>query len=91
MKQKIRLPKTGRALERMLVDTYKIEQGGALAIVEICKQALDQAIAAEKLIEEHGQLITGERGGLKMNPACNISRDARNRLLNALGKLNLEL
>ena len=90
MKQKITLPKTGKQLADLLIDTYQIQSGAALALVGIAKEALDTANKAEALVKKHGILIDGERG-LRGNPACSVARDARNRLLNALGKLNLEL
>ena len=91
VKEKVKLPKSGKQLEEILVSTYGIKTGVGSALIEVAKQALDQALAAEKLIEEHGQLIQNGRGGLKANPACAVSRDARNRLLAAVSKLNLEV
>ena len=91
MRQKIQLPKNGKALQKMLIDTYQIQSGAALALVAIAAEALNSALEAEKLVEEHGRLIPGERGGLRANPMLTVSRDCRRRLLDALKTLNLEL
>ena len=89
-KQKITLPKNGRQLLKFLRSEYAINGGAGLVLAQQAAEALDMALAAEKVIKEHGLVVKGERG-LRANPACNISRDSRNRLLSALSKLNLEL
>lgn len=91
MNQKIKLPKTGKQLEKLLINAYGITEGGALAFVAIASEALDSAIKAEKLVEEHGRLIKGDRSVLRANPMLNVARDCRNRLITALGKMNMEL
>ena len=91
MKQKIKLPRTGKALEKLLIESYGIESGAGLALVGIAVEALDSALEAEKLVTEHGRLIPGDRGGLRANPMLTVSRDCRRRLLDALKTLNLEL
>jgi len=89
-KRKIDLPSTGAELTEMLVETYGLADGAALVLAGLAGEALDTAHEAETLIKKHGMIVEGERG-LRANPACNIARDARNRLITALGKLNLEL
>jgi phage terminase small subunit len=89
-KEKLILPKNGADLINTICETYDIRDGAGLILAQQAAQALDTALAAEKLIKKHGMIVEGERG-FRANPACNISRDARNRLLAALGKLNLEL
>ena len=84
------LPQNGTELLQTLCDTYDIQDGAGLILAQQAGQALDTALEAEKFIKKHGMVVEGERG-LRANPACNISRDSRNRLLAALGKLNLEL
>jgi hypothetical protein len=88
--KKIVLPKNGRQLLASLCETYNIVDGAGLILAQQAAEALDTALQAEKLIKKHGMVVVGERG-LRANPACNIARDSRNRLLIALGKLNLEL
>ncbi|MDH3574338.1 MAG: P27 family phage terminase small subunit [Desulfobulbaceae bacterium] len=92
MKKKIKidLPKDGTELINTLCETYDIQDGAGLILAQQAGQALDTALEAEKIIKKHGMVVMGERG-LRANPACNIARDSRNRLLAALGKLNLEL
>lgn len=87
---KINLPATGSELTRMLVDVYGLADGAALILAGMAGEALDTALEAESLIKKHGMVVEGERG-LRANPACGIARDARNRLITALGKLNLEM
>jgi len=82
--------RSGKELVKLLVEAYGIKQGAGMVLAQVAGQALDQALEAEALIKQHGMVVTGERG-LRANPACGISRDARNRMLSALGKLNLEL
>lgn len=89
-RRKIDLPQSGDELVSMLMETYSIDSGAGLLLVQQAAHALDQALEAEALIREHGMVTMGERG-LRPNPACSISRDARNRLLAALRALNLEL
>jgi hypothetical protein len=89
-KVKIDLPKNGADLLQILCKTYDIRDGAGLILAQQAAEALDTALQAEKLVKKHGMLVKGERG-LRANPACNIARDSRNRLLAALGKLNLEL
>lgn len=90
IKKKVSLPATGDELVALLVDGYGIDGGAGLVLAQVAGQALDSALEAEELITRHGMVVEGERG-LRANPACGISRDSRNRLLAALGKLNLEL
>ncbi len=89
-RKKLTLPATGDELVNLLVDAYGITDGAGLVLVQVAGQALDSALEAEALIVRHGMVVEGERG-LRANPACAVSRDSRNRLLAALGKLNLEL
>ena len=89
-KQKITPPKSGAELVDSLCSTYGIQDGAGLILAQAAGEALDTALKAERLIKKHGMVVQGERG-LRSNPANNIARDARNRLLSALSKLNLEL
>jgi phage terminase small subunit len=82
--------KSGRELVKLLVENYNIQQGVGRVLAQVAGQALDQALEAEAIIKARGLVVMGERG-LRANPACSISRDARNRMLSALAKLNLEL
>ena len=92
MKKKLNLnlPNSGDELIALLSEHYQITDGAALILVQQAAVALDSAIEAERLIQEHGMVVKGERG-LSANPACSVARDSRNRLLSALSKLHLEL
>ncbi len=82
--------KSGKELVKLFVQIYGIKPGAGMVLIQIAAQALDTALQAESIVKEHGMVVMGERG-LRPNPACGISRDARNRMLAALAKLNLEL
>jgi hypothetical protein len=90
IKKKVKLPDSGAELTTLLLDCYGIESGASLILAQSAGQALDQALAAEVIIEQYGLVVEGERG-LRANPACTISRDSRSRLLACLRALNLEL
>lgn len=89
-KANIDVAANGKALVKLLVETYGIKPGAGMVLAQVAGQALDQALEAEAIIKKYGMIVPGERG-LRANPACGISRDARNRMLSALSKLNLEL
>lgn len=90
MKKTIRTFSSGTQLKRHLADTYNITEGAAVALLDVAGAALDQAIEAEKILAKDGLVMTSERG-VRAHPLCSVSRDARNRMIAALGKLNLEL
>jgi len=90
VKKKIVMPASGAELAELLTTPYAIDTGAALALVQVASQALDMALQAELILEKDGLIIQSERGS-RAHPAASISRDSRNRLLAAFGKLNLEL
>ena len=47
--------------------------------------------AAHAAIAEHGELVPDRYGGVKLNPACNLEKDARSGFLAAMRALNLDL
>jgi hypothetical protein len=90
MKKAVREFESGAELKRHLADVYGIVEGAAAALLDVAGAALDQALEAEKILDRDGLVIDGERGK-RAHPLCAVSRDARNRMIAALGKLNLEL
>lgn len=84
-------PITGAALRRLVLDSYFGEIGPRdLVLLEAAVAALDQALAAERLLRREGLVVKGARGP-KPHPAIAIVKSARQRLLDALGALNLPI
>lgn len=54
-------------------------------------ESLDRMRRAQAIICEHGEVVPTSDGSLKSNPACNIERDARVAMMQALHRLNLDV
>jgi hypothetical protein len=82
-----------RKWRRDLLASYEIERGDAAAriLIEMAMSSLDEARAAEQLIEKHGQLMPDRFGQLKTNPAVLVLRDSRLSLMRAIRLLNLDV
>lgn len=83
-----RAARSGMELRRQLLDEYELDSAAQLALVDTAACALDLALEAEKVIKKEGIITTGARGSVP-HPAVMVSKDARNRLMRALGQLNL--
>jgi P27 family predicted phage terminase small subunit len=85
------LKPSGAKLWRDLVDEYSIQDAAGLALIATAAEALDRMKAAQAAIAEHGEVVSDRYGGVRLNPACGLEKDARNGLLAALKALNLDL
>jgi hypothetical protein len=85
------LKTAGAKLWRELIDDYSIHDAAGVALVTTAAEALDRMKAAQAAISQHGEVVADRYGGVRLNPACNLEKDARNGLLAALKALNLDL
>ena len=81
----------GAALWDAIAREYHIDDSGGQALLTIAAECLDRLRAAQKAIDEHGEVVEDRYGGLKAHPAVQIEKDSRNGLLAALKALNLDL
>ena len=85
------LAKTSRDLWRALVNDYRIDDAGGLAILTSGCEALDRATEARKQIDADGMTIVDRFGVKKGHPLLAAERDARSGFLQAMRALNLDL
>ena len=72
-----------------VMTTYRITDMDGVLTLHTLMRAFDRAERAARLIEKHGELITGRDGQLKTNPACAVERDARAQMMQALKHLDI--
>ena len=85
------LAKPGAKLWRELVDEYQVADSAGLALATCAAECVDRMRAAQEAIAKHGEIVMDRYGAPKLNPACNLEKDARNGLFAAVKALNLEL
>lgn len=83
-------PANGNQLRKQVMQEHQVDSAAALALLDSAAQALDQALAAEAVLEKEGLTVAGSRGP-RPHPCVNVSRDARMRLIAAMRALHLEL
>jgi phage terminase small subunit len=81
----------GGALWRDMVAEYGIADAAGLALLTTAAECLDRMRAAQKAIADHGEIVVDRYGAPKLNPACNLEKDARAGMLAAFRALNLDL
>jgi P27 family predicted phage terminase small subunit len=81
----------GGKLWRDVVAEYGISDPAGLALLTTAGECLDRMRAAQTAIKQHGEIVVDRYGAPKLNPACNLEKDARNGMLAALRALNLDL
>lgn len=81
----------GRAFYGSVGAEYGIADAAGLALLARAAECVDRMHAAQAAIAEHGELVPDRYGGVKLNPACNLEKDARSGFLAAMRALNLDL
>ncbi len=81
----------GKAFFASVADEYAIADAAGLALLSRAAECVDRMAAAHAAIAEHGELVPDRYGGVKLNPACNLEKDARSGFLAAMRALNLDL
>ena len=81
----------GSIFFRQVAEEYAITDAAGLALLARAAECTDRMDAAQKAIGEHGELVPDRYGGVKLNPACNLEKDARSGFLAAMRALNLDL
>ncbi|MBX7459261.1 hypothetical protein K3152_13490 [Qipengyuania sp. 1NDH17] len=81
----------GSAFYTSVADEYAITDAAGLALLSRAAECVDRMTAAQSAIAEHGELVPDRYGGVKLNPACNLEKDARSGFLAAVRALNLDL
>ena len=74
-----------------IAQEYTITDAAGLALLSRAAECVDRMAAAQAAIAEHGELVPDRYGGVKLNPACALEKDARNGFLAAVRALNLDL
>lgn len=85
------LEPAGAKFWREMVEEYGITDTAGIALVTQASECLDRQRAAQAAIAEFGPIVKDRYGAPKLNPACNLEKDARNGMLAALKALNLDL
>jgi len=81
----------GAACFSTVADEYGIADAAGLSLRSRAAECVDRMAAAQAAIAEHGELVPDRYGGVKLNPACNLEKDARSGFLAAMRALNLDL
>jgi phage terminase small subunit len=74
-----------------MVEEYGISDPAGLALLATAGECLDRMRAAQKAIKAHGEIVVDRYGAPKLNPACNLEKDARNGMMAAFRALNLDI
>lgn len=85
------LSAAGKRLWRQIVAEYELDDPAGLAILTAGCEAFDRMKSAQKEIKRDGLTVRDRFGQLKAHPACNVERDSRAALLQALKSLNLDV
>jgi len=85
------LAAAGRALFRDLVREYEITDAGGLVLLTTASECADRMSAARLAIAQHGEVTTDRYGQAKVHPACQLEKDARSQLLQAIKLLGLDV
>jgi phage terminase small subunit len=81
----------GKAFFAAVADEYAISDAAGLALLSRAAECVDRIAAAQAAITDHGELVIDRYGGVKLNPACALEKDARAGFLAAMKALNLDL
>lgn len=85
------LADAGRKFWLDVVSEYAIGDAAGLALLTTAAECIDRMRAAQVAIVLFGELTPDRYGGVKINPACGLEKDARAGFLAALKALNLDL
>jgi phage terminase small subunit len=85
------LGKAGAKLWRELVDEYSVADAAGVALITCAAECLDRMRAAQASIATDGEIVRDRYNAPKLNPACNLEKDARSGFVTALKALNLDL
>ena len=85
------LEEAGLKLWAEMVVEYGISDPAGLALLTTAAECLDRMRSAQKSISKHGEIVVDRYGAPKLNPACNLEKDARNGMMAAFRALNLDL
>ena len=91
MKPPEHLKPAGAELWAKVQKEYGVNDAGGLALLTTAAECLDRIRAAQVAIEAHGELVLDRYGQMKVSPACQLEKEARNGLLLALKQMNLDL
>ena len=81
----------GRAFYAAVASEYGIADSAGIALLTTAAECIDRMRAAQASIAEHGELVVDRYGAPKLNPGCNLEKDARSGFLAAMRALNLDL
>ena len=81
----------GESFFERVAAEYTIDDAAGRELLARAAECVDRLAAARAAIAEHGELVIDRYGAPKLNPACNLEKDARNGFLAALRALNLDL
>jgi hypothetical protein len=78
-------------LRRQISKEYAIRDKTGLAILNTGLQALDLMNRCQRVVDDEGLTVPGDRGGVKAHPLLSVIRDQRAQFLASLKALNLDL
>ena len=98
MSLKAKSPKTpkhlrrdGAELFRDVASEYGISDSAGIALLATACECLDRMRAAQRAIEEHGEMTLDRYGCPKINPAIGLEKDSRAHFILALKALSLDI
>lgn len=86
-----KLSKEATKLKRVLQKEYDIRDNAGILLVQTAFEAYDQVQEAQKVVDEQGLTVRGDRGQIKAHPLLSVIRDSRAQFLMALKHLNLDI
>jgi P27 family predicted phage terminase small subunit len=85
------LSKDGQTFFSQVIAEFEIADAAGLALLLTACEARDRAVAARRVIQAEGEVITDRYGQSKVHPACALEKDSRNGFLAALRALSLDI
>jgi P27 family predicted phage terminase small subunit len=85
------LRKDGAQLYRDIAAEYEITDSAGTALLTTACECLDRMRAAQRAIEEHGEMTLDRYGCPKINPAIGLEKDSRAHFILALKALSLDI
>ncbi len=85
------LKKAGARLYQDVASEYEIADSAGIALLTTACECLDRMRAAQRAIDEHGEMTLDRYGCPKINPAVVLEKDSRAHFILAIKALQLDL
>jgi hypothetical protein len=81
---------SGKAFYEAVLQETDIEAVNELEVLARAAECLDRIAAAQASIAEHGEITVNQYNQPKLNPACNLEKQARDGFLACMRMLDIE-